>query len=46
MHHCNGGNADGEVDDGDGDGDGDGGRDGDGDGERLGRAVDKVLGVN
>ena len=42
MHHYNGGNADGEV----GDGDGDGGRDGDGDGERLGRAVDKVLGVN
>ena len=40
MHHYNGGNADGEVDD------GDGGRDGDGDGERLGRAVDKVLGVN
>ena len=34
MRLCN---ADGEVDDGDGDGD---------DGERLGRAVDKVLGVN
>ena len=41
MRLCN---ADGEVDDGDGDG-GRGG-DGDGDGERLGRAVDKVLGVN
>ena len=34
MRLCN---ADGEVDDGDGDAD---------DGERLGRAVDKVLGVN
>ena len=40
MRLCNASNAEGEV----GDGDGDGGRDGDG--ERLGRAVDKVLGVN
>ena len=44
MRLCNASNAEGEV----GDGDGDGGRggDGDGDGKRLGRAVDKVLGVN